>query len=231
AAVATASLGGILSEALDKVREASGRIDVDMSGVSDVAREAQKRAAKVASNGHLAEVDVDKAGRFLDDIREKLVEAIEAVRTDIAPRAMDTLKEEVLPKVQETAQQMARRVQEDMVPTAQERATHLAEEYEVGPRARKAASTAAEGVGTLGNMLRAVALAVLEKMLEDVLPGAKRAGGQAVKTAREDVIPSAAESAGEAAQKVRETVLPKMGEAAERTPDMLSDMLQMAREK
>src|SRR5207247_1777638 len=98
-----------LVEALDKAREACSRIDIDTSGVGDAAREVQKRAARVASNGHLPEIDVDRAGGFLDDLKQKVVEAIEAVRTDIAPKAMDTLKEDVLPTVQETAQQVARR--------------------------------------------------------------------------------------------------------------------------
>jgi hypothetical protein len=240
AAVATAELGALLGEALDKARDASSRIDI--SGLGDAAGEVRKQAAKVAANGHLPEIDVQKAGGFLDDLREKLVEAIESVRNDIAPKMMDTLKDDVLPSMQETAQQVAQKVQDDVVPAAQgavgdvisgaqERAGRLAEEYDVGPRARKAAGAATEGAGALSNLLRTVAMAALEKMIDDILPGAKKAGGRAVKAAREDVFPAAAGTAGDAAQKVREDVFPRVGAAAAQAPDLLSDILNLAREK
>lgn len=223
-AAVAAGLGTMLGEAIDKAREAASHVDV--SGLEDAAHEAGKRAAKVVSNGHLPEVDADKARNFLDDLKEKLVDAIDSVRNEVAPKAADTLMSEVLPAVQETAQAVVRKVHEDVMPAAQE----LAEE-EVMPRARKAASAASQGAGSLNNILRSVVLSVIEKMVEDVLPGAKKAGSKAMHTAREEVIPAAAETAGEAAHKVRDDVLPKVGAAAAQTPDLLSDILGMAREK
>ena len=221
AAVATTTgLSTILGEAIDKAREAANRLDVsDLQDTArDTAHEARKRAAKAIGNGHLPEVDADKARNFLDDLKEKLVDAIETVRTDVAPKAADALVNDMLPAMQETAQTVARRVQDDMVPAAQE----LAEE-EVMPRARKAASIASERAGTLSEMLRVVAMAIIERMVEDILPGARKAGTRAMRTAREDVFPAASETAGEAAHKV--------SDAAAQTPDLLSDMLDMAREK
>jgi Sec-independent protein translocase protein TatA len=243
---AATGLSSLLGDALDRARDASRRIDV--SGLDGRARDVRKRAGKAAAavRAGAADIDTDKANRFLEDLREKVMETIESVRTDVAPRAADTLRSGVLPAVQETAQTVAHRVQEDVVPAAQgaveklrdevlpaaqERASKLAGEYEVGSRARKAASAATEGAGTLNNVLRGVAMAVLQRVLEDVLPEAKKVGSKAVSKAREDVIPAAAGTAGEAVHRVREDVLPRVGEAAAQTPGMLADILDMARER
>jgi hypothetical protein len=158
---------------------------------------------------------------------------------------VDTLKGTVIPAAQEAVQTVTQRVQEDVMPAAQEtmerlredvapkaqeRAAKLAEE-EIMPRARKAATSVKGRADSLGQMLQVAALAALEKMVQDVLPEAKKAGQKAVKTAQEEVIPAAASTAEETLHRVREDVLPKVGEAAAKTPDLLSDVLEMAREK
>jgi hypothetical protein len=74
-------------------------------------------------------------------------------------------------------------------------------------------------------------LVVASKVLEDVLPGARKAGGQAVTFTREEILPTAAQAAGDTAQRVRDDVLPRVAEAASHTPDVLSDLLGMARER
>ena len=242
-AVAAVDLASMLQDAIGKARDLSDKVDV--SGIQDAAHDAGKRAAKLASNGHMPNVDLDKAGHFLDDLKEKLVEAIDAVREEVAPRAMDTLKGTVIPGAQDAVQNLAHRVQDDVmpaahdamgrlrddvIPAAQERAGHIAEE-EVAPRARKAATAVKSGTGSLTHLLQTVGLAVIEKMIQDILPQARNAGAKAVKKAQEDVFPAAAETASNTAHHVRDDVLPRMGEAAAQTPDMLTDVLQMARDK
>ena len=61
-----------------------------------------------------------------------------------------------------------------------------------GPLVNSYSSAAAgEGAGALGNMLRTLALAIIDKMVSDVLPEAKKTGGKAVRAAREERLASA----------------------------------------
>jgi hypothetical protein len=224
-------LAALLQDALSKAKDASSR--VDLSGVGDTAGGVRKRLEKAFSNGHAPEIDTEKAGKFLDVLRERLVEAVESVREDVAPKAQEAVQtvahrvqEDMIPAAQETVEKL----RDDVIPEAQERATKLAEE-EIAPRARQAAKTVKSRANSLSEMLQVAALAALEKMVDDILPQARKAGERAVKTAQEDVIPAAASTAEDAVQRVREDVLPRMGKAAEKTPEMLSDVLAMALER
>jgi hypothetical protein len=91
--------------------------------------------------------------------------------------------------------------------------------------------SARSGAGNLSGLIQGIALAVLEKMVQDILPEARKAGNRAATIAKEDVIPGATKTAGDAAQRVREDVLPWVGDAAAKAPDMLSDLLALARER
>ena len=235
-----AALLKLLEDALDTAKDASGKVDV--SDLGDKAKEAGKRASKAVDKADLGNFDADRAGHILDDLREKLVEAIEQVREEVAPRAADAIRGAVPSGAQDAMQNVAKRMQEDVVPgaqgavdrlredvlpQAQERAGKLADQYNLGSKARKAASSA----GSLGGILQGVAMAIIEKMVEDILPEARKAGGRAATLAKEEVIPAAASTAGDVAQRVREDVLPMMGEVASQTPGLLADVLAMAREK
>jgi len=168
------------------------------------------------------------------------------VRDDVAPKAVDTLRETVLPTVQEAAQSVAQKVQddvlppaqdavgkfrEDVLPSAQDRVSKLAEDSGVADRARKVGDSAKSGAGNLSSLIQTLALAILEKMVQDILPEARKAGNRAATVAKEDVIPTATKTAGDAAQYVREDFMPRVGDAASKTPDMLSDILALARER
>jgi hypothetical protein len=239
-----AGVAALLEEALGMVKDASGRIDA--SNLRDTASEAGKRATAALSKVDLPEVDADKTGKLLDDLRDRLVAAVESVRGDLAPKAVDTLRGTVIPTVQEAAQTVAHRVQEDVLPQAQEavgklredvlpsaqdQVSKLAENYDVAGRARRAGEGARSGATNLSGVLQTVALAIIDKMVQDILPEARRAGSKAATVAKEDVLPAAAKTAGEAAHRVREDVLPRVGDTAAKTPDMLSDLLSMARER
>src|SRR5205823_14270803 len=119
-------LAALLQNAISKARDASSR--VDLSGVGDTARAARKRAQKAISNGHAPDIDTEKATRFLDNLREKLIEALETVRDDIAPKAMDTVQGTVIPAAQEAMQNVTHRVQEDVMPAAQDAMARLRED-------------------------------------------------------------------------------------------------------
>jgi hypothetical protein len=235
---ADGALADILEDALHRVKEATERVDV-----GEAAKQARRRAERVAATVQKAEVDTKGLERFASLFAEKLAEALESVREDIAPKAVEPLKSRIIPAAQEavqaaaramreevvpTAQEAAERMREEVIPAAQERAAKLAEQYEVGPRTRKAAETAVGGAVSLGALLKSVGVAVAQRLVENVLPELKKTGAKVATTAREEVIPAAADTAGEAAKRVRKDVLPKVTGAAARTPEVLSDTLQEA---
>lgn len=236
-----ADLASLLDEARSKAEDAASRADLRKR-----AQEAGKRVGDVAASVRESGLDTRGVEDRLDTLKEKLSELIEALQKDVAPKVAGAIKSDVIPAAQTAAETVARtmkenvvptaqdavdKVREDVIPAAQQRAGKLADEYEVGTRARKAAEAAREGAGSFGDMLRAVGMAALEKVIEDLLPAAKKSGAKAVKTAREDIIPAAADTAGEAVTRVKEDVLPRVGEAAAQAPDVLSDLLSMARDK
>ncbi len=239
-------LSALLSEATEKARDAAGNID--RKNLKKVAHSARKQAESAASNvsSMAGGLDISNPEKLLDSLKEKLVQAVDAVRSDLAPKAMDALQGDLLPAAQDAAGAVARRVKEDVVPAAQdamgklredvlpaaqEKAGKLADDYEVGPKAQKMASSARKQASSLSSVMQGLGMAVLDKVLQDILPEAKKAGGKAVKSAREDVIPAAAQTAGDAAQRVREDVLPRVSDAASQAPDLLADLLKVAREK
>jgi hypothetical protein len=227
---------------LSGVRDAGRNVDV-----AGAAASVGKRAGEMVSN-----VDIDRKGveSLLDTLKDRLGEAIDSVRNDIAPKAADRLKSDVLPAAQDAMETVAGRVRDDVLPAAQDamervrdtvgpvaenvslgRAGKFAEDLEVGRRARTIASAAGRGTASFGEMVRDVALAVAAKVLDDVLPQARKAGGKAVTYTREEIIPTATQTAGDAAHRVRDDVLPRMADMASQTPDVLSDLLSMARER
>lgn len=239
-------LSSLLGDATEKARQAAS--NVDSKGLKKAVHNVRKQAESAASNVSTVAggLDTSNPEKLLDSLKEKLVQAIDAVRSDLAPKAMDALQGELLPAAQDAAGAVARRVKEDVVPAAQdavgklredvipaaqERAGKLADDYEVGPKAQKAASSARKQASSLSGVMQGLAMSVVDKILQDFLPEAKKAGGKAVQSAREDVIPAAAQTAGDAAQRVREDVLPKVSEAASQAPDLLADLLKTAREK
>ncbi|HEX9987985.1 MAG TPA: hypothetical protein VGE45_05835 [Chloroflexia bacterium] len=211
-----------LDEVLEKAKKASGQVDMG-SVVSGVAH----KAADVAASARSVDVDTKNIEGVLANLKEKLAEVVDAVRSDIAPKAMDTVTSDVLPAMQGAMG----RVRDDVLPDAQGRVSKLVDDAEVGPRARRAAGAARSGAINAGDVLRTLAVTVLDRVMQDVLPGAKEMGGRAYKAAREDVIPAAAHTAGGVAHTVREDVLPRVGEAAAQTPGMLSDLLEAARDR
>ncbi|MEO6458606.1 MAG: hypothetical protein ABIO92_10120 [Chloroflexia bacterium] len=215
-------LGSMLEDATDKARKAAGRFDFD-----DTSKDVRKRVSGMASS--VRDIDIDSKGveGFLDSLKEKLADAIDSVRSDVAPKTADRLKDDIFPAAAGMAEAVARRVREDVMPAAHDvvdkaredvipaafkRAGKMADEYEVMPRARQAASSTKEGALSLADIMRGLAMTIANKVVSDVLPGVKVFGEQAMHTAREDV-------------------LPKARDVASQTPDVLSDVLKGALNK
>lgn len=220
-AVAGADLSSVLDDALGKATKAASRFDL-ADTAKDVRKSAKKTASRVAKD-----IDNERVMSVVESIREKLGETIETVRSDYAPKAADAFKSDVLPRAQEAVE----KVRDDVLPAAQERVGKWADDHDVPPQARKAASAAKAGMGSLGAVLGGLGLALVERVMDDVLPQAKKVGGRAMNVAREDVMPAAAHAAEEGAHRLREDVLPRVGEAASQAPDVLSDILKVARER
>jgi hypothetical protein len=197
--------------ALQRARKAASQVDV-----GDLADEARKRAGDVAEGVRDTEIDPKGA---LTTLRERVADMVDTLREDVAPKAVDT------------AQSAVDKVREDVLPATQDRVSQLVEETGLDEKAARAAKSARRGAESLSDVLRTLLAALIAKLVDEILPEARKAGDRAVKTAREEVIPAVADTAGDVAQRVREDVLPRVGEAAEKTPDMLSDLLKMARER
>jgi len=129
------------------------------------------------------------------------------------------------------AQDVIERVQKDVLPAVEDRASRLDKQYHISDRARTAAKAAQERSSSLSDVLRGAGMAILAKVVDEVLPGARKMGESALTTAREDVLPAAQHRAEEAAHILKEDVLPRVGETAAQAPELLSDLLTTAREK
>ena len=215
-------LGSMLEDATEQARKAARRFDFD-----DTSKDVRKRVSGMASSAR--DIDIDSKGveGFLDTLKEKVADAIDSVRSDVAPKAADRLKDDIFPAAAGVAEAVTRRVREDVMPAAQDvvgkaredvipsafkRASKMADEYDVTPRVRKAASSTKEGALSLADVMRGLAMTIANKVVSDVLPGVKVFGDQAMHTAREDV-------------------LPKARDAASQAPDVLSDVLKSAMNK
>ncbi len=227
--------------ALSGARHAAKDFDVE-----DTVTDARKRVSGAVSSVRDGDIDTKGLEHMLDTLKDRLGDAIDSVRHDVAPKAADRLKSDVIPAVQDamvavatkvredvlpTAQDAVDKVREDVLPPAQERLGKFADDLPVSKNVRKAASSAMDGAGSFGDMVRAAGMTVAARLLDEVLPAAKKTGGKAVTAAREDFIPAASHTAQDAAQRVREDVLPKVGDIASQAPDVLSDLLKMARER
>ena len=234
-------LGSMLEDALDQAKRASKRMDLD-----DRARDVGKKVSGAVSNIPRPDIDTKGVESFLDALKDKLSGAIDSVRSDIAPKAADLIRDDVIPAAQGAAASVVRAVREDVLPAAgeamhkvredvlpavEERASKFMGDTDAGKRARRVASSAGEGALSFADLARGLAASVAHRVIEDVLPEVKKMGGKAVKTARQDVMPAAERFAGKAAGVVREDVLPKVGEVAAQTPDALGALLGVAREK
>lgn len=234
-------LSSLLADATDRASKAARNFD--LQDVTKSAKKGAARVADVASSASISDVDTKGVEGLLDMLKHRLSDAIDSVRGDIAPGAADRLKSDILPAAQGMVEDLTRRVREDVMPAAQdavgkvredvipnvqERASKMADDADVAPRARKAASAAMHGAGSLADVMRGVGMAVMAKVVEEMLPGAKKAGGTAFRAARDEVIPTAAHTAGDAVERVRDDVLPKVGDIAGQAPDVLSSALRMA---
>jgi hypothetical protein len=248
-AVGDSDLRSMWEDAVEKARKAGSNLDLaDRTGdVTKQVRKEVKRGVKKARKA-AGNVDIDRKAteQFLESLQKRVASTIEAVREDYAPKAAQAFRSDVVPavghatdavratvaeQVMPAAQDVLERVQKNVLPAVEERASQLDKQYHISDRARSAAKSAQERGGGFGEMVRSIALAILAKVIDDLVPQARKMGSSALTTAREDVLPAAQHRAEEAAQVLKEDVLPRVGETAAHTPEMLGELLSVAREK
>jgi hypothetical protein len=226
-------LGSMLEDALDQAKRAAKRLDLD-----DKAKGAKKAVAEAVSNIPKPDIDTRGVESFLEALKEKIGGAIDSVRSDIAPKAAERFREDVIPAAQGAAAAVAhtvredvvpavggmvQKVREDVLPSVEERASKLMGSAEVDKRARRVASTAGEGAKTFAEFARGLAASVVHRVIQDVLPEVTKVGGKVMDSARRDVMPTAGRFAGKAAERV--------GDVASQAPGFLSNLLGAAREQ
>jgi CHAD domain-containing protein len=154
-------------DALKKARNAASNIDMN-----DTLSTVRKRAEGVVDNVREIDINKDTAGNLLDTLKEKLADVVDAVRDDLAPKAVDavqhaaetvghTVREDVIPAAQDAVE----RVRDDVLPAASERVSHFVEDAELDKKARKVASAAQSGAGSLSGLLRTLGIGVLNKVI------------------------------------------------------------------
>ncbi len=160
----------------------------------------------------------------LATLAEHLGSMRKQVEEDVLPQVQGTLNDDVLPE----ARKRARQAGEALSAVAQEarkRGGKLADEY--GPTVKEQAGQAAEGAkgfaAQAGDILRTIAIDALNRTMNDILPAARKGGGQAAQTMRNDTLPWIRHRADEARTRVQEDVAPRVAEAAADAPGKVRD--------
>ena len=170
-------------DAVKKARRAASNLDVN-----DAVSTARKRASDVVDNVRDLDIDREGALSLLETLKEKLTQVVETVREDLAPKAIDaaqeafdnvsdTVRKDVLPAAQDAVD----KVRDDVLPAAGDRVSQFVDDTELDKKARKVASATKSGAGSLSDLFRGLSVAILHKAMDEVLPGAQKAGKRAVK--------------------------------------------------
>jgi hypothetical protein len=174
-------------------------------------------------------LDAGALAGLLDALKSQVSDAGERVQKDVLPGVQDTLEEDVLPEARKRARQAGEALSA-VADEARKRGGKLAEDY--GPQVKERAGKTAEGAKTvssqISDMLRALALAAVDRMLSDVLPTAKKSSEQVAETVREDTLPWLRHRAGEVRDRVREDVAPRVQQAASEAPGRVRDAVDAA---
>lgn len=201
-------------------------------GWADAMDEAGKQVRRLSRQARRTGRNFDLSGLadLLDSVRDQLGSAGTRVQKDVLPAVQGTFEDDVLPE----ARKRARAAGEALSATyqqARKRGGNLADDY--GPQVKKAAGKAAEQAGGLGNqvgeILQAVGMEILHRVLSDVVPGAKKAGARVAETAREDTFPWLRHRAGEVRDRVRDDVAPRVRDFASDAPDRVRGAVDSAR--
>ncbi|HMA34153.1 MAG TPA: hypothetical protein VKY74_06685 [Chloroflexia bacterium] len=216
-----ADVGSQLSDLWDGVTKRAKDV-----GWDEALQEASKEVRRLNKQVRRSTRNVDLSGLadLLDTVRSQVGDATQRVQKDVLPSVQDTLQDEVLPE----ARKRARQAGEALSAVAQEarkRGGQLADDY--GPQIKKGAGKTAEGAKGIrdqfADVLRVVALEVVDRVMRDVLPGAKKGGERVASTMRDDTLPWLRHRAGEVRDRMKDDVGPRVLDAASAAPGQVRD--------
>ncbi len=208
-----------LSDVWDNVTERAKEV-----GWGDAVDEASKQVRQLNKQARRAGRNLDLSGLadLLDGVRDQLSSAGSSVQ--------DALGDDVLPEARKQAR-AAGEALSSIAGDARKRGSDLADEY--APQAKKAAGKAAAQAGSwgeqAGSILQAVGMEILQRVLNDALPGAKKVGERVADTARDDTFPWLRHRAGEVRDRVQHDVAPKVRDFADEAPGRVRDAVDSAR--
>ena len=193
-------------------------------GWGDAVDEASKQVRQLNKQARRAGRNLDLSGLadLLDGVRGQLSSAGSSVQ--------GALGDDVLPEARKQAR-AAGEALSSIAGDARKRGSDLADEY--APQAKKAAGKAAAQAGSwgeqAGSILQAVGMEILQRVLNDALPGAKKMGERVADTARDDTFPWLRHRAGEVRDRVQHDVAPKVRDFADEAPGRVRGAVDSAR--
>ena len=169
-------------------------------------------------------IDVGAFGALLAALAAGLGGSVENVQKNVVPQVQSTLEDDVLPEARKRARQAGETLSA-VADEARKRGGKLADD--VGPQVKKQAGRTAEGAKGLssqvGDMLRVVALEALDRVISDVLPGARKGGERVASTVLDDTFPWLRHRAGEVRDRIQDDVAPRVRDAAAEAPGRVRD--------
>ena len=185
------------------------RAALDDVDTRDLGRRARRVGREV--RGRVEDIDTGDAQKTMEQFTSRVVEAIEGLRGDLAPavqhraNAAADVVDENLPKAREAARAAAENLS-DLFGRGREQGARLLEER--GPAVQKAAGEAGAQANKLADLLKVVALEAVTFFLKEILPNARKRGGEVADRVKDDTLPFVRHRAADVAGRVREDTLP-----------------------
>ncbi|HUS14683.1 MAG TPA: hypothetical protein VM536_06650, partial [Chloroflexia bacterium] len=187
--------------------------------VAEAGKDIRRISRQVRKSG--GNLDLGSLTDLLDGLRGQISKASEDVQ--------DSLEGDVLPEARKRAR-AAGEALSAAAGEARKRGGKLADDY--APEIKKRAGKTAEGAkglsDQLGGVLQAVGLELMHRMLNDLLPGAKKGGQQVADTVQNDTLPWLRHRAGEVRDRVRDDVAPRVRDVASEVPGLVRDAVDTA---
>jgi hypothetical protein len=163
-------------------------------------------------------VDLSGLADLLDALKSQVGDAGKRVQEDVLPAVQGTLADDVLPEARKRAR-AAGEALSAVADEARKRGGQVADAYapEVKKRVGQGAESAKGFSGQVTDLLKALALEGMNRMMSDVVPAAKKGGARAADTMRDDTLPWLRHRADEVRSRA-EDLAPQVLDAAGQAP-------------
>jgi hypothetical protein len=217
-----------VNDLIDELRHRAGKLHIDRE-VEDAVKAARRRARAAVdtvdtgdlrrrarrvrheAQAAVENVDTGDIQKQFEQFTERVVDAINNLRGDGTPALRDRasaaadLVDENLPKARDAARAAGENLR-DLLDRGRDSGARLIDER--GPAVQKAAGQAGESAGKLADVLKVVALAVLDRVLNEVLPAAKKGSEDVAGRVKDDTLPFLRHRADDVAEQVRGRTFP-----------------------